>query len=401
MDVLPHDFESDVLNWIEKLRMPNTAPAYRYTADSGETPFANCFALFVRHLFGRIDDIETERKERWIESIQNMQNPESGIFEDAKSIHFDRERAQYQFTSFCLSALDILGVKPKFPLYFIKHYRQPGRVEEYLRHTNCHIGAGGSGNKAMFLAIFLTSVFLKTGDQRYLDALNEWHRFHDDHVNRYGVWSDAQNSCSYENIQNGFHQLVIYIYWDWPISNHKKLVDSILAHQDSDGFFAPFPGGGPCWDYDSIHILAHCLRKYGYRSEDIRWALKKAETALFTTQNDDAGFCRSKKWPPCVEKNHWIYLFKPSLLRFIFDGKDFTKWLFRFKRISYDIIKKRQKYSSAWVDHSHCFSQSDIFSTWFRCLSIAEINAVLNRDRPNAQTRFKFHTFPGIGFVRI
>ena len=53
-------------------------------------------------------------------------------------------------------------------------YPDVNDVNTYLYERGCHIGNSGSGNKAMFLGIFLTYEYERTGRKDLLDKINAW-----------------------------------------------------------------------------------------------------------------------------------------------------------------------------------------------------------------------------------
>ena len=77
-------------------------------------------------------------------------------------------------------------------------------------------------------------------------------------MNRFGLWGDS-NFLTYSMFQNGYHQyeifeyLGIYIDKDMTIS----LIDELLNLRDQNGHFAPYLGGGSCYDYDAVHLLTY------------------------------------------------------------------------------------------------------------------------------------------------
>ena len=67
------------------------------------------------------------------------------------------------------------------------------------------------------------------------------------------------------------------IYWD----NSAKL---ILSLQDSDGQFAPYPGGGGCYDYDAIYFLTSEYNKLDLKPNFVFY---RTINSIIKSINDD------------------------------------------------------------------------------------------------------------------
>ncbi|MCU0918036.1 MAG: glycosyltransferase, partial [Planctomycetes bacterium] len=239
-----------VLRWLRTMQVSATQYKMNETADA--TIFTSCFALFILHLFRETDKFTAAEKAQWVAHLQSCQDEADGYFKPPMDLHADRERSWHQLTCFCLSALALLDAEPHFPLGFLRRWPTPESIRGYLEECGCHAGVGGSGNKAMFLAIFLTWEYGRTHDERYRSCLEEWFAWHDAHQNAQGFWGNDRKSRSLHGLQNGFHQFLIYFYWRRRLPRLERIVDVALSTQDRDGFFAPTPGGGGCYDYDAF-----------------------------------------------------------------------------------------------------------------------------------------------------
>ena len=159
-----------------------------------------------------MEKFSEKQKAGWAEYINRFQDDTTGLFEPA--VHFrDIERDNYQLTCFCLSALDILGRNTKVPLNFIQQWGRIEDVEQYLVKKGCLDGRGGSGNSAMFLAIFLTHQYEHSKAEHFLEKINLWFDLHDKSQNKSGFWGVRRSDQSLSGLQNAVHQFVIYFYW--------------------------------------------------------------------------------------------------------------------------------------------------------------------------------------------
>lgn len=386
-----------VFKWMETMRDPGPGFQYRLSRNSGHSIFCACFSLFIMDLFGEVLDMPKTTRNQWVSYIQGFQNQATGYFEPATYFHKDKDRIRHQLTSLCLSALSLLQKRPKYPLKFVEQWKNQAALIEYLSQIGADRGIGGSGNKAMFVAIFLTHEYENTGDERCLALMDAWFDFHDCSQNRHGLWGTRKSNLYYAGLQNGYHQLEVYFYWKRPVAKLDQIVDVVLEIQDNNGLFGPAPGGGPCKDYDAIHILAEVYGKQENKAKNVETALAKALKGVLGCRNEDGGFCRSKLWPAGSQRENVKRFVTGRTMRFIFNGYHPYLWLYRLKIMAFDILRNNSTYVSSWVKGGHPYFVSDIFSTWFRCLALAQIAVCLYPDDPMVR-KLNFQKTIGIGF---
>lgn len=379
-----------VLDWLRTLRLPDQHCRYQFSKDSDDTIFSTCFALFILDLFKETKQFTEDERKQWVSYIQGFQNKEYGYFEPQVYYHTDKERNSYQLTCFCLSALKILDAEPKFPLSFVEQWRTPDDVKRYLYEKDCHLGKPGSGNKAMFLAIFLTYEYERTGEAYFLDKVNAWFELHDESQNVNGLWGKGVKSSFFRGLQNGFHQLLIYFYWHKQTNRIDRTLDIVLKLQDKDGYFAPTPGGEACHDYDATHILVNAYNILDYRRKDIRQSLRRAYHALLQNQNADGGFCQSKKKPDSIID---MMRFVPFCLY----GNTPYVWYYRLRRVVGTVVRTDFTIYTGWTQKNREWHQSNLWDTWFRCLALAEIAHTIDDKALDDFRNVQFHKTPGLG----
>ncbi len=383
--------KTKVLNWLETLKVPGNGCRYRFSAFTDDTIFCTCFALFILDLFKEVEQFTFAYRQKWISYIESFQNEQHGYFEPKEYYHKDKERNRYQLTCFCLSALGILDAEPKFPLRFIEQWKTPDDVKRYLYERECHKGRAGSGNKAMFLVIFLTYEYERTKESHLLDKINAWFEFHDKTQNQSGFWGSDLKSHFFHGLQNGFHQLLVYFYWNRPITKLNRIVDVALKIQDRNGLFSPIYGGWPCYDYDAIHILVNAHNMLDDRRKEIAASLEKAFYAINENQNEDGGFCQSKRNPRGA-----MNLIED--LPFYMFGNNPCVWYQRLQKSISVTIRRKDPITTGWTKNGRMLDESNLWDTWFRCLSLAEIiNTVVLKDGLGLK-KSNFHKTIGLGF---
>lgn len=380
-----------VLNWLETMRIGPCQ--YRMNAGSDSSIFTSCFALFIVDLFGELGSLSEKERKRWANYIKGFQDKQSGLFIPDNILRYDKERLTQQLTCFCLSALEILGDKPTYPLIFMDSYKTAEDIKNYLYNNACHKGLSGTGNKAMFLGIFLTYLIKYENDNSARIKLDAWFDWHDKLQNpKTGLWGPIGKSSFYHGLQNGFHQLLIYFYWRRPIRYLNKIMDAALSIQDKEGFFAPIPGWAGCWEYDAVHILSNAFKILKAKENSIFKSLKKAHKAILSNQNSDGGFCQSKKKPKNV-----MGFFKN--IPFFFYGNEPYLWYYRIRQFLNVTIRKKEIIYTGWTKKGRNWGESNLWDTWICCLSFAEISYTI-KEKNSRLADMNFQNMIGLGYFK-
>jgi hypothetical protein len=385
------ELRGSVLAWLGSSQVADSCCRHTFNAGADETIFCSCFALFILDLFRETGRFTNEQRQKWISHLRSFQNKEYGYFEPKKFYHQDKERNRYQLTCFCLSALAILGARPKSPLAFVEQWKTPDDVRAYLLDRGCHEGRPGSGNKAMFQAIFLTYEYERVREGHLLDKMDAWFEFHNETQNRNGFWGSDLRSHYLHGLQNGLHQFVMYFYWQRDIPRLKRIVDVALMAQDRKGFFAPTPGGEACHDYDAVHTLVMAYRTTDYRKSEIEACMRRAFDAILSTHDSDGGFCQSKcKLASLMDFFRYI--------RVYFSNRSPYLWYYRARASFAALLKKRNLIHTGWTEKPRLWDESNLWDTWFRCLALAEIAHTINDSLLEDFRNVNFHKTPGLGY---
>ena len=356
--------------------------------------YTSIFAIFIMDLFNKVENWSGKEVDSWVDYITSYQDKKTGCFIPTNYNGELESKPVFQLTAFCLSALGILKSKPKYKLEFLRKYSQKKLLKEYLIRHGCDKGYGKSGNMAMFIAIFFTFQYELSGKNIYKHLITNWFDLHDSWQNpNTGFWGKFENSDPYLGFQNGFHQFVIYNYWDRPINYSKAIIDRVLKLQDINGHFAHVPGGGGCYDYDAVDILINIGLKNKYREADIYRSLNLIKKTILASQNTDGGFSESnlipKSYLHLCSKNYLMYLTYPPEAHIVKSKLINTLKAIRNKRVV-----------THWTISHRTWSESDMWDTWFRSLSLAIINVQLNNKNLINNTAYKFHTSIGLGYFK-
>ena len=355
---------------------------FKLTPNSEVSPYALCFAIFGKHLIGQLisknnillyDNLLRDNIDKYREKCINA----------GKEIRVDK--GYLQLLTFTLSSLEILGTLKENPLNkHVSYLINSDDVIDRLESEGVFIGKPGSGNLAMFYAVLLlhSKIYLNLNLDEVLD---QWVQKHFDSMNSNGFWG-SEGRPLYLQFQNGYHQYEIFEFLNL---TPKKSIESnkfVFDLSDSFGHFAPYPGGGGCYDYDAIFILTFLGKSLKKNEENL---LKKTYSSILSEQNIDGGFCESQYIRP-LNSN------LKSIVRHIFH----KKLVISFERLRYclSIIRpKHNRINTHWTKYSREWKESNLWDSWFRMLTLARIDKEINQ----SSYQWGFINYPGIGYNYI
>ena len=188
-------FRKKILNFVDSMK-DRDGPfwAYKLTKDSDYSVFSFCFSIFIRNTFGELQNIDQKTKEEWISFLQNLQDENTGYFNDLDSndkftdSEHNPKHLNLQLTTFCIAALDCLDSSALYPLKFIEKYYAPSYLNDWLGSLNWK-RSSNSGNKVMFIAICLIYNYQQFGIKKAKLALDIWFMWMDKNQNsKTGFW---------------------------------------------------------------------------------------------------------------------------------------------------------------------------------------------------------------------
>lgn len=350
---------------------------FSLTPRAESTAYARCFAVFgyglLRVSFG---DAAEGLAQRMVIDLDSLKERRLTLGVDLSS-----DKPYLQLLTFTLSALSLLE-RPE--LYSLIGHVEPligNQIGDSLRRCGALEGRARSGNQAMFLAILLLYAGSLGIDTK--ERIDEWEQLHRNALNRFGFWG-PDGSMSHLQFQNGYHQYEIFEYLRTPNIPWLSAADAVACLADNEGHFAPYPGGGGCYDYDAVFLL----------TADSGAVIKHATllnliaNTLMSEQNDDGGFCESKMVRPRSLGN------VARSISHALKGRGKA----RLERVHQAVTLLRPKHNvihTHWSNYSREWSESDLWDSWFRMLALARIDCALN---PKNCKMWGFINFPGIGF---
>lgn len=186
---------------------------------------------------------------------------------------------------------------------------------------------------------------------------------------------------------------MLYFYVGRELNFKTTIIDKTISFQNFDGLFAPQLGGGACEDIDAIDTLVQCYLRSGHRTEDVKNVLKKSYDAIMALEAEGGGFI----WGIKKYYGPSIYL---KMICSILKVKDIGHWLFLNRRFirEQQLNPLKPRHPEGWVSRGIPINESDLFSTWFRLLSIVYISMII--ETPESKLEWEFLESPGLGWFR-
>jgi hypothetical protein len=350
---------------------------YSLTPNAEPTAFARCFAIFILHFLELNEYSAGDRKELALIMVQDLLAYKAAR-QSSRSFLFDKPFMQ--LLTFTLSSLAIIDQQHQNSVDQLICELASMDVELFLKETRALEGVAQSGNLAMFLAIVLihSKSLLGPSSEKKIE---QWVNLHKESMNQFGFWG-KDNEMTYLQFQNGYHQYEILHFLGLDEKTRAKAARSVMLLADKDGRFAPYPGGGGCYDYDAIAILSSAPNV-----DEFTPLFIKTASSILADRNSDGGYCETKWVRPrsasTITKNiKHLLINSPGKIERI-------KYVLNLARPKHNRIKTH------WSAYSRNWHESDLWDTWFRLLTLERIKISITKDTSGIK---KFIDYPGIGY---
>lgn len=354
---------------------------FRLTSESEVSPFARCFAIFAMRLL--LDDEFVSGRQRLL--LDSMVDDLEKFRRQRLSTKVDlaMDKPYLQLLTFTLSAFSIVCIDE---VKRLNPYVEPFvdcDVDAFLRRSGALAGKPQSGNLAMFVAILLLHADRFMGREKS-KQIGDWVRLHMHSMNAHGFWGDSR-TMSHLQFQNGYHQYEILDCLKVQSPIWKVAANHVASLADDDGHFAPYPGGGGCYDYDAVFIITGAGSDSVSEHEKL---LRKTASTILSEQNADGGFCESR----FVRPRSLAHASK--MVRHVLRGRGAA----RVERLRYCLSLQRplhDRIRTHWSQYSRRWDESDLWDSWFRMLALAKIDVAING---SSALPWGLIRYPGIGY---
>ena len=260
------NFKNSVVSYVERNNSGNVGE-YRMCAGGECTLYSSCFAVMTLFYCDSLRKYTQEDMYRWGNYINRWQDKNSGLYigpevveEELTSQAHDFEHISMHLTAQVLPSLSILGIQPRYPMYFAHSFLSKNELTKWLDKRDLK-NAWLEGNNLLFILQFL--IYLRDYENikeasHSLELMFEWLDSHMDPET--GLWGTNGYCSPYEAMYGGYHQLLAYYYEKREIKFKEKIIDTVLSLQHGDGGFHRHGGGGACEDVDGGDILVNLYK---------------------------------------------------------------------------------------------------------------------------------------------
>jgi prenyltransferase beta subunit len=362
------------------------------------TLMSSAFSIITLELVDSLYKIEISKEQNY---FLKYQDEKTGFFVDP-NLKLDYKKIEdielnyihYQTTAFSVSALDALGMKPKYDFTFLNAFRGKEKISKFFEKIDWR-NPWHESNKIMFLLQFFSYEYIVMKKE---DSLDDIHTILDcldsAQDSKTGLWGTQFKASSFASMAAAYHFLIFYKYFNRKINFSEKISSSVFQLQMRDGLFHPFGGGGACEDLDAIDVIYKISSEVSTESKE---SLKRAYRALLQNYDKNGGFCWAKR--PTFPFLVGLKYFNPSLELF---NVGMIKWIIKNNYLGSLIpfFKEKKIYEySNWNLMKYRINLSDSWSTWFRLLSIATIERLLPELKKH-DIDYKFRRLPSIGWMQ-
>lgn len=242
--------------------------------DLGINEYGCADAANILYTIGRFPET-SEKREAWVKTMQDMQNPETGLFTECTHhpIHT---------TAHCTAALELFDAKPKYPLTDLMQYANKEGLYGLLEGLNwlkypwpqSHQGAG----------IYASLVLTESVDNQWVEDYFNW--FWDNANPDTGMWQMDSVAPAYHIMAGTFHYLFNHEHAHRPLRYPEKFIDSMLSMYNNKEIASGFGKEVGFIDIDWVYCVNRATRQTAYRFDECKKALAEFAETLITYLNN-------------------------------------------------------------------------------------------------------------------
>jgi hypothetical protein len=326
--------------------------------ESINTPvlYNTLYAVLIWHMYDELNAIPRDEKAAISQYIRSFQD-DDGLFRDARIADSPKAKGEgwgwTHLTPHAIMALWALGEKPDKEIKFIEPFYDKEYAWQWLERQKEDLWNGG--NAIMYRINMLQCMRDKFarkeagGIIRFI--LDFCDGIQDKDTGLYKGKMEYSPLMMTRGVQISYHLWEPYFYENRPLHYIDRIIDSVMATQNSLGGFSIRANSSGCEDIDSIVPLVRLYHLTDYRRKGIEDALERSFKWVMSNMNEDGGFVNMKDM--AFEYGH-------RLMR-------------------------------------NEVNQSDLFATWWRSQSLAYLSKVVKNSTLDSVS-WKFVNSPGYSF---
>ena len=252
---------------------------FRFTPNSDASAFSRCFGIFCYNFLNIQKELEPQTEQIIDKIMSDLDEFKLHRFNIVRDILLDKH--YLQLICFSLSAISCISPNSLNKIDPSSLIGTFDKLEEAIEKALSQRDRSTFGNINMAHAVLL--IWLKNvGAVNTTPILQKWINTHLQKMNKFGFWGENKRP-SYLQFQNGYHQYEILDFLGIQTKKDKEAAQMVSMLADFDGHFAPYPGGGGCYDFDATFMITRLsgkalhhyenllLRTADYPQPELRW----------------------------------------------------------------------------------------------------------------------------------
>jgi hypothetical protein len=292
---------SRLRHFINSMEFDSFGFKYRYSRASLEpTLYSSVYACMTLGLIGDLQSISEKQRTDWIQYFDSFQSQTDGLFYDPVVDNLLFHSADYwgarHLALHIICAYTELKARPKLPFYFLEKYYKQENIYIWLESIDWNQAFAYSDdidNKIMNIVCLLQYQRDFWGDSYAAQAVSCFQTYLQDKINpETGMWGkfdvSSKVQCS-RMVQFAYHLYPIFLYDNLELNNLDKISQFTIGTQNACGGFGVKLNSSACEDIDSIDILIQlgsCVLERQYLNS----FLEKARLWIINNQVEDGGF---------------------------------------------------------------------------------------------------------------
>ena len=204
---------------------------------------------------------DPDKRRCWVKALQDMQNPQSGMFTEATHHPFHT-------TAHCIAALELFDAQPLYPLTELMPLFDRNKLYDFLDHldwecdpwSQSHLGAG------LYAALVIT----RSCDLAWQQDYFSWLREHCDPDLGMSYRGRTDKDSPEHHMYGWFHYLFNHEYAHRPIPYAEKLIDSCIDMYVNKTIYKTFGRAVGFREIDWVFCMNRASRQTAYRFDEVK-----------------------------------------------------------------------------------------------------------------------------------